>query len=94
MAHTYHLWYINPKIFLENGCTEALITLFILAQTWFFKWFVPSMQGLEGPMALIGDNLGSHFSHSILKDCNTNNIHFIIATKFHLSLPSTGCGCI
>ena len=27
-------------------------------ETWFFKQFLPSTQGLEGPIALIGDNLG------------------------------------
>ena len=62
--------------------------------TWFFKQFVPSTQALEGPIALIGDNLGSHFSPSILKYCDIHNICFMFATKFYLSLQATGCDCI
>ena len=58
-------------------------------ETWFFKEFVPSTQGLEGPTALIGVNLGSHFSPSVLKYCNIHNIHFICLppNSTHLCQP-------
>ena len=58
-------------------------------ETWFFKQFVPSTQGLEGPIALIGDNLGSHFSPSILKYCDIHNIRFICLppNSTHLCQP-------
>ena len=53
------------------------------------KQLVPSTQGLEGPIALIGDNLGSHCSLSIPKYCNIHNIRFICLppNSTHLCQP-------
>lgn len=47
----------------------------------FSKWFndmlLPHLMNLEGPKAVIGDNLSAHFSESVLKVAEENNIKFI-----------------
>ena len=40
---------------------------------WFFNVFVKHLEG-EDPFALIGDNLGSHFSKEVIKVCVEKNI--------------------
>ena len=57
-------WGPNNTIY---SCTKSGWSDSATFGTWFFKQFVPSTQALEGPIALIGDNLGSHFSPSVLK---------------------------
>ena len=91
--------YISPKIFIMNGCGGPNNTIYSCTksgwfdsatfETLFFKQFVPSAQGLEGPTALIGDNLGSHFSPSVLKYCDIHNIPFICLppNSTHLCQP-------
>ena len=84
------------------GCAGIFITLFIHAQrvaglnqqpfklgSSGFKQFLPFTQGLEGPKALIGDNLGCHFSPSVLKCCNSNSIRFVCLSPntTHLCQP-------
>ena len=44
---------------------------------WFFKQFLPSIEHLSGPTVLIGDNLGSHCSSSVIQECMAHDIFFI-----------------
>ena len=55
---------------------------------WVFKVFVPSLEG-PGPFALIGDNLGSHFSKEVVAKCKEMNILFItlVPNSTHLTQP-------
>ena len=55
---------------------------------WFFNIFVKNLEG-EGPFALIGDNLGSHFSEEVIKVCVEMNIRFItlVPNSTHLCQP-------
>jgi len=46
-------------------------------ERWFFRKFVPSTEDLDGPIALIGDNLGSHFSKAVLEYCENHQIYFV-----------------
>ena len=46
-------------------------------EVWFFKQFLPSIEHLKGPIVLTGDNLGSHFSTSVIQECMARNIFFI-----------------
>ena len=54
----------------------------------FFDVFVKNLEG-EGPFALIGDNLGSHFSEEVIKVCLEKNIGFItlVPNSTHLCQP-------
>ena len=45
-------------------------------EIWFFKFFVPAVTG-KGKVALIRDNLGSHFSKAVIDKCLEENIYFI-----------------
>ena len=38
---------------------------------------MPSTSDLVGPIVLIGDNLGSHFSKKVLQYCDENEIRFL-----------------
>ena len=55
---------------------------------WFRNVVVPHMAG-PGPFALIGDNLGSHFSKEVLELCRDKNIRFITLppNSTHLTQP-------
>ena len=55
---------------------------------WFKNVFVPNLRG-DGPFALIGDNLGSHFLTEIIELCNAKNIRFITLppNSSHLTQP-------
>ena len=44
---------------------------------WFFKLMLPKLRRLEGRKVLIGDNLSSHLSESVIKACSQNNIAFV-----------------
>ena len=56
---------------------------------WFFKQFVLSTSDLVGPIVLIGDNLGSHFSKKVLQYCDENEIRFLCLppNSTHLCQP-------
>ena len=56
---------------------------------WFFKQFVLSTSDLVGPIVLIGDNLGSHFSKKVLQYCDENEIRFLCLppNSAHLCQP-------
>ena len=44
---------------------------------WFFNVFLPVASKLSGPTVLIGDNLGSHFSHDVIQATIRHDIRFI-----------------
>jgi len=46
-------------------------------ERWITDIFLVSVQGVPGVKVLIGDNLASHFSASVIEGCVTNNIRFI-----------------
>ena len=46
-------------------------------EVWFFKQLLASIQHLKGPIVLIGDNLGSHFSMSVMQKCMAHDTFFI-----------------
>lgn len=56
---------------------------------WFFNIFVPAASRLDGPVALIGDNLASHFSKEVIEATLEHNIKFITMPPMstHLCQP-------
>ena len=46
-------------------------------EVWFFQQFLPSTENQNGRVVLIGDNLGSHFSPSVIQECVNHDIYFI-----------------
>ena len=55
---------------------------------WFFEILLPQLSG-DGPFAVIGDNLGSHFNASVIETCREKNIRFITLppNSTHLCQP-------
>lgn len=59
-------------------------------EDWFMSVILPYFKRLgPGPKALIGDNLSSHLSEDVIKQCQLNNIRFILlpANSTHLCQP-------
>ena len=56
---------------------------------WFFDIFLPFTSNLVGPIALIGDNLGSHFTSEVIEATLQHNIKFITMppSSTHLCQP-------
>ena len=46
-------------------------------ERWFFELFLPAVESKPGVKVLIGDNLGSHFSHAIIEATILHHIKFI-----------------
>ncbi|KAA0184225.1 hypothetical protein HAZT_HAZT004487 [Hyalella azteca] len=46
-------------------------------QKWFSELLLPHLQNLDGPKAVIGDNLSAHFSETVLKLAEDNDIKFV-----------------
>ncbi|XP_050295727.1 uncharacterized protein LOC126735700 [Anthonomus grandis grandis] len=65
-----------------------------LFEDWFFNIIVPYYRHLDGPKAIIGDNLASHVSEAVIKKCKEENIRFIFlpANSTHLTQsPDVSC---
>ena len=43
---------------------------------WFTENFLPSVEGKEGPILLLGDNLGSHFNADLVRLAKEKNVYF------------------
>lgn len=62
-------------------------------EDWFMKTALPYLQGLDGTKALIGDNLASHISLTVVQKCEQNGIKFILLppNSTHLTQPLDVC---
>lgn len=60
-----------------------------LFEDWFEKIALPYLRRQDGTKVIIGDNLGSHLSYKVIKQCNENNISFVFLPKnsTHLCQP-------
>lgn len=47
-------------------------------EEWFLKVVVPWARRLEGPKVMIGDNLISHLSQTMIEKCEYLNIRFVL----------------
>ena len=58
-------------------------------QDWFFSMLLSDLKKQQGKKVLIGDNLSSHLSESVIKACNDNNISFVclLPNSTHLLQP-------
>ena len=46
-------------------------------ENWFETVFLPAVTRLDGPKVLVGDNLTSHISLNVIRQCRSNNIQFV-----------------
>ena len=54
----------------------------------FFNFFLPNACALNGPVALIGNNLGLHFSKAVVDACLQNNMFItLVPNSMHLTQP-------
>ena len=49
-----------------------------LFEDWFKTLALPYFRKLNGPKVLIGDNLNSHLTNSVIQECENNEIKFIL----------------
>ncbi|XP_051164857.1 uncharacterized protein LOC127283805 [Leptopilina boulardi] len=58
-------------------------------EDWFLKICLPYLKNLPGKKVMIGDNLASHVSPKVIKECQENDIAFILLppNSTHLSQP-------
>lgn len=58
-------------------------------EDWFMTIFLPVAKKQNGPKVIIGDNLSSHFTDSVLSECQKHNIRFccLPANSTHLLQP-------
>lgn len=56
---------------------------------WFMTCFLPHAKRLPGRKVLLGDNLSSHFTESVIQQCKENDISFVCLPKnaTHLTQP-------
>lgn len=75
-----HLWenYCvgGPKGAIYNCSSSGWFDSFIF-KDWFEKMFLAQARRLPGPKLLIGDNLASHLSLDVIRQCKDNNIKFV-----------------
>ncbi len=48
-------------------------------EMWFFDVALPILRKLDGKKLLLGDNLASHISPSVIKACKKHNIQFFFS---------------
>ena len=46
-------------------------------QTWFTELFLPNVEGSDGPVVLLGDNLSSHFSADLVRLAKEKNVFLL-----------------
>ena len=56
-------------LFIKSGCFDS-----VTFEQWFTKIFFPSTRHLKPQLLLIGDNLSSHFSPSVIQLARDLNI--------------------
>ena len=58
-------------------------------QEWFANIALPYLKSLDGPRAMIGDNLSSHLSDDVIKACRKHDIRFICLppNSTHITQP-------
>ena len=69
-------------------CTDSGLFDGRTFKKWFMKVFIPNLKG-DGPFAVIGNSLGSHFSDEVINICLERNICFItlVQKSMHLCQP-------
>lgn len=99
--HLYDAWTTNgPKgkpvcadNCCKNGCRyNRTKSGWIDATTftdWFLTVFLPHAKHLQGPKVVIGDNLSSHFTATVIAECEKNDIAFVclVPNSTHLLQP-------
>lgn len=50
----------------------------ITFEDWFLTVALPYFRNLDGPKVMIGDNLNSHLTVSVIQQCEENNIKFVL----------------
>lgn len=87
--HLYDTWTsYGPKGARYNRSKSGWFDM-RLFEEWFQSIVVPFVRTLNGPKVLIGDNLSSHVSASVIAQCEKHDIRFILlpANSTHLCQP-------
>lgn len=75
--HLWDTWTLNgPKHCHYNRTSSGWFDNSTF-EDWFMRLMLPRLKRLDGPKVIIGDNLASHISETVLKACAEFNIRFI-----------------
>ena len=85
----YEGWILSGPIGAVYDCTKSGWFDSRTFNIWFFKIFLPFISNLSGPIALIGDNHGSHFTSEVIAATVTHNVKFItlLPNSTHICQP-------
>ena len=75
-THLYENWTIGGPKGTVYSSTQSGWFDSITFETWFRKVYLPSISGLEGKKYLIGDNLASHFTPTVVALAKQHNVYF------------------
>lgn len=86
---TYESWVTDGPLGAQYAATKKGWFDMATFSQWFSKVFLPVAKKLSGPIALIGDNLGCHFSPEVIDLCRKHDIKFITLppNSTHLCQP-------
>lgn len=85
----YDSWRTRGPKGTRYGCTKSGWFDQKHFEDWFFMVALPYLQKMPQPRVLIGDNLSSHFSETVLTACTENGVIFTMLPKHstHLAHP-------
>jgi hypothetical protein len=75
--HMYDAWKRYGPKDAEYGSSESGWFNSPTFEKWFFDVALPILRKLDGKKLLLGDNLASHLSPSVIKACKNHNIQFV-----------------
>ena len=86
--NVYGNWIEGGPLGTIYDCTTSRWFDSVSFEKWFLKFFLPNACALNEPVALVGDNLGSHFSKAVV-DARLQNNMFItpVPNSTHLTQP-------
>ena len=87
--NVYEGWIAAGPVGAVYDCTKSGWFDSRTFNIWFFKVFLPFISNLNGPVALIGDNHGSHFTSEVIAATVIHNVKFItlLPNSTHLCQP-------
>lgn len=87
--NVYEGWISGGPVGTVYDCTKSGWFDSRTFNKWFFNVFLPFVSNIKGPIALIGDNLGSHFTSEVIAATLIHNIKFItlLPNSTHLCQP-------
>ena len=87
--NVYDQWQAGGVQGTVYGATDSGWFNMEMFEKWFFQVYLPHVRDAQGRKALIGDNLGSHFSPKVVSACIEHDIRFVtlLPNSTHICQP-------